>query len=191
MTAGSASAGGFEWRPGDRTAVRLHAADATALAETAARLGPPGVRFRWDRRVDAGVPVEGSYGDWRSLLFDLGLAWRRHGDELHVRPAGLPAGATELAVARAGASDWRVWKGETLRAALARWGARAGVEIVWRTDRRYRLQEGRVFLGRTFREAAAALFVALGGLPEAPAGALSEDGRILAVRHAGRSGRAE
>ena len=182
---------GFGYEPGSRETVWRHAPDETSLAETAARLGPAGVKLRWDRRVEAGVPVEQAYGDWRSLLFDRGLAWRRFGDELHVRPAGILEGDIELASARAGASDWRVWAGETLRAALSRWGARAGVEIVWRTDRHYRVRRGQAFRGRTFEEAAALLFTALGGVPDAPAGRLSGDGASMAVTHVRETGVAE
>ena len=165
----------------------LQEPDATSLAETAARLGPAGVRLRWDRRVDAGQPVERVHGDWRSLLFDRGLAWRRFGDELHIRPAGIREGDVEIAMARAGASDWRVWAEETLRSVMSRWGARAGVEVVWRTDRHYRVHDGRVFRGRTFEEAVSLLFVALGDVPDAPAGRLSADGSGLAVKHAARA----
>jgi len=146
------------------------------------------VKLRWDRRVEAGSPVEQSYGDWRSLLYDRGLAWRRFGDELHIRPAGVREGDIEFASARAGVSDWRVWAEETLRSVMSRWGARAGVEIVWRTDRHYRLHEGRVFRGRTFEEAASALFAALGDVPDAPAGRLSGDGSSMAMKHV-RKGR--
>ncbi|MCY4318469.1 MAG: TcpQ domain-containing protein [Alphaproteobacteria bacterium] len=162
--------------------------DKTSLAETAARLGPAGVTLRWDRRVDAGHPVEQAHGDWRSLLFDQGLAWRRFGDELHVRPAGIPEGGIEFASARAGASDWRIWAEETLRSVMSRWGARAGVEVVWRTDRHYRLHDGRVFRGRTFEEAAALLFAALGAVPDAPVGRLAEDGSSMAMKHVKQAG---
>ncbi len=179
---------GFDFEPGLREGVLLHAPDETSLAETAARLGPAGVRLRWDRRVEAGRPVDRVHGDWRSLLFDAGLAWRRFGDELHVRPAGIPEGEVEFASARAGASDWRVWSEETLRSVMSRWGARAGVEVVWRTDRHYRVHDGRVFRGRTFEEASALLFAALGGVPDAPAGRLSEDGASMAMKHVRRTG---
>ena len=178
--------GGFRFEPGSRETVWRHAPDETSLAETAARLGPAGAKLRWDRRVEAGTPVEQAYGDWRSLVFDLGLAWRRFGDELHIRPAGVPEGEVEFAEARAGASDWRIWADETLRSAMSRWGARAGVEVVWRTDRHYRLHEGRVFRGKTFEEAAALLFAALGDVRDAPAGRLSSDGSSMAVRHVWR-----
>ena len=179
---------GFDFEPGLREGVLLQAPDATSLAETAARLGPPGVKLRWDRRVEAGMPVDRVHGDWSSLLFDAGLAWRRFGDELHIRPAGIREGGIEFATARAGASDWRVWAEETLRSVMSRWGARAGVKVVWRTDRHYRVHDGRVFRGRTFEEASALLFAALGGVPDAPAGRLSEDGASMAMKHVWKGG---
>ncbi len=185
MTAGAAPAAwaGFRWEPGQREGVLVQGRDETSLAETAARLGPAGVTLRWDRRVDAGQPVSEAYGRWESLLFDQGLAWRRFGDELHVRPAGIPEGAVQFATARAGASDWRVWAEETLRSVMSRWGARAGVEVVWRTDRHYRVHEGRVFRGRTFEEAAQLLFAALGDVVDAPAGRIAADGSSIAMKH--------
>ena len=179
---------GFEFNPGLRETARLHATDETSLAETAARLGPAGVKLRWDRRVEGGRPVKQAYGDWRSLLFDRGLAWRRFGDELHIRPAGVREGEVEFASGRAGASDWRVWADETLRSVLSRWGARAGVEVVWRTDRHYRVHDGRVFRGVTFEEAAASLFAALGDVSNAPAGRLSGDGSSMAMKHVWKDG---
>lgn len=120
-----------------------------------------------------------------------GLAWRRFGDELHVRPAGIPEGGIEFASARAGAADWRVWAEETLRSVMSRWGARAGVEVVWRTDRHYRVHEGRVFRGRTFEEAVRLLFSALGDVPDAPAGRIAADGFSIAMTHVRRAGVAE
>ncbi len=182
---------GFEFEPGLREGVPLQARDGTSLAEMAARLGPPGVKLRWDRRVEAGTPVGQFYGDWRSLMHDRGLAWRRFGDELHIRPAGIREGEVEFASARAGASDWRIWSEETLRSVMSRWGARAGVEVVWRTDRHYRVHDGRVFRGRTFEEASALLFAALGDVPDAPAGRLSEDGASMAMKHVRPTGVAE
>ena len=105
---------------------------------------------------------------------------------MHIRPAGIEEGAIQFASARAGASDWRVWAEETLRSVMSRWGARAGVEIVWQTDRHYRVHEGRVFNARTFEEASASLFAALGGVRDAPVGVLSPDGGSMAVRHVWR-----
>ena len=185
---GVPASAGFEFEPGLREGVLLQSPDETSLAETAARLGPAGVRLRWDRRVEAGMPVDRVHGDWRSLLFDAGLAWRRFGDELHIRPAGVPEGEIEFATARAGASDWRVWAEESLRSIMSRWGARAGVEVVWRTDRHYRVHDGRVFRGFTFEEATAALFAGLGDVPDAPAGRVSKDSTSMVMRHVWRGG---
>ena len=42
----------------------------------------------------------------------------------------------------ADAELWRVHSGEMLRDVLARWGGHAGVEVLFLTDRRYRLHEG-------------------------------------------------
>ena len=81
-----------------------------------------------------------------------------------------------------GTSVWRVHAGEMLREALARWGARAGTDVVFLTDRRYRLEGDAAFQGG-FADAAQALFEALSHLPHPPEGALSADGTSLAVTH--------
>ena len=77
---------------------------------------------------------------------------------------------------------WRGRSGEMLREVLRRWGARAGVEVLVLTDRRYRLHEGRRFEG-SFAEASDALFAALAHLPHPPVGTLRAGGRTLAVLH--------
>ena len=81
-----------------------------------------------------------------------------------------------------GTSVWRVRAGETLRGVLARWGVRAGADVVFLTDRRYRL-EGAASFGGEFAQATQALFEALGHLPHPPEGAVSANGRSLAVTH--------
>ena len=86
------------------------------LAQTLKRLAPPSLRLRYDRRVDAAKAVVDAYPDWQSLLFGEGLAAVRRGGELHIRPAGLPPGAVELAAADRGHGVWRVEAGDTLRA---------------------------------------------------------------------------
>ena len=53
--------------------------------------------------------------------------------------------AQEAGAVKPGPDRWRVHPGEMLREALDRWGGRAGVEILFLTDRRYRLLEGRSF----------------------------------------------
>ena len=93
------------------------------------------------------------------------------------QPAPTVTESTPGGSVRAG---WRVHAGETLREALGRWGARAGVDVLFLTDRRYRLGEARTFEGG-FDEAARALFAALAHLPRPPAG--ERDGRTLTVLH--------
>ena len=151
-------------------------------SRVAERLAPKELRLRWDRRVDAAQQVSGVYGDWRELLFDLGLAWARHGNEVHVRPAGLPPGEVVLASVGGGVANWDVVQDETLTGALARWGARAGVGVLRLTDRRYTLLESRTFRG-TYLEAVGLLMAALADAKPAPAAKLAEDGRTLVVLH--------
>ena len=99
----------------------------------------------------------------------------------HVPSASDAAEAADGAAAGTGGA-WRVNAGGTLRGTLDRWGARAGVDVLVLTDRRYRLHEARDFPG-PFAEAVDALFAALAHLPHPPAGALSADGRTLTVLH--------
>ncbi len=181
---------GFGYAPAtsDRRTVVVEERSATSLVEVARRLVPAGVKLRWDRRVEAGQSVRGVYGDWESVLFDAGLAWNRYGDEVHVRPAGLPAGEVQLASVGEGVADWRVKAEETLEAALARWGARAGVDVLWLTDRSYVLHEERTFRG-TWSEAVGALLSALSGLAGAPAAELRDGFGTLAVMHRPTRGR--
>ena len=87
---------------------------------------------------------------------------------------------------RPGSPGWQVHSGEMLREVLGRWAGHAGIEVLFLTDRRYRLNEGRAFHG-TFGEAMQALFSALSHLPHPPAGELRSDGRTLAVLHRARS----
>ena len=82
----------------------------------------------------------------------------------------------------AGPDVWRVHPGETLREVLARWGARAGVAVVFLTDRGYRLHGGHAFEGEFFGSVEA-LFSALGHLPHPPAARLAPGGRSLTVTH--------
>lgn len=81
-----------------------------------------------------------------------------------------------------GTRVWRVREGEMLRAVLARWAERAGTEVVFLTDRRYRLDGDAAFEGG-FADAAQALLLSLSHLPHAPVAARSEGGVTLAVRH--------
>ena len=162
--------------------------DPAALGPVLRRLVPKPLTVRFDRRVDTGRRIPRDYGNWESLLHGEGLEHARHGDEIHVRPAGLDPADTELVSGRGGRADWRIEAGETLADILARWGARAGVEILFLTDRRYRVHRSRAFHG-SFAEAVRALFFGLSHLPEPPAGELSPDGASLAVTHRpGRGG---
>ncbi|MDE0050796.1 MAG: TcpQ domain-containing protein [Rhodospirillales bacterium] len=88
-----------------------------------------------------------------------------------------------------GPSLWHVHSGEMLRDVMSRWGGRAGVEVVFLTDRRYRLHEGRTFAG-AFEAAAETLFAALSHLPHPPVGAKRWGGRTYAVLHRVEPGRA-
>lgn len=162
--------------------VVLRPEPSTVLEATIERLAPAGVKIRWDRRVDVHRPVPETPADWRSLLFALGLAWERRRGEIHVRPAGVPAGEVELIAGRDGEGDWKARSGQTLRETLERWGRRAGVEIVFLTDRRYLLRRTAVLRG-TFEAAVRTLLFRLSHLPHPPAGELAGDGRSLAVTH--------
>ena len=77
---------------------------------------------------------------------------------------------------------WGVHEGEMLREALARWGARAGTDVVFLTDRRYRIEGAASFEGG-FGDAVQALLRGLSHLPHAPVAARSEGGTTLVVRH--------
>lgn len=150
--------------------------DPMSLARTLRRMAPA-LEPRFDRRVDAGRRVTRDYPGWRALLWGEGLAWTRRGGELHVRPAGIAPGDADPID---GAAEWKIAAGETLRDALERWGARAGIGIVWLTDLQWRLHETRTFRG-TFAEAARTLLFGLSHLPRPPAGELRAGS--LAVTH--------
>ncbi len=90
--------------------------------------------------------------------------------------------ADETTAAKPGSGRWRVHPNEMLREVLDRWAGRAGMEVLFLTDRRYRLHEGRAFRG-SFEEATRALFSSLSHMPHPPAGELRPDGRTLAVLH--------
>ena len=97
-----------------------------------------------------------------------------------------PRTAVEASIGDLDAGLWHVRPGETLREALRRWGGRAGIEILFLTDRRYRLHEGRTFAG-PFPAVADALFAHLSHLPHPPVGERRSEGRTLAVLHRSRS----
>lgn len=152
------------------------------LESVLAQLAPSSLTLGFDRRVERARPVKGPHGDWESLLQREGLAWVRNGTEVHVFPEGLGPDAIELIGMDGVALPWRVASEETLRTVLERWAARAGVDVLWLTDRRYRLHEARVFDG-SFAEAVGALFFSLSHLPHAPVAELAGDGGVLSVMH--------
>ena len=169
--------------PGPRASFAMPGhGDPAALGPVLRRLAPKPLTVRFDRRIDTGRRVARDYGSWESLLHGEGLEHARHGDEIHVRPAGLDPADAEFVSGRGGRASWRIEAGETLADILARWGARAGVEILFLTDRRYRVHRSRAFHG-SFAEAVRALLFGLSHLPEPPAGELSPDGASLAVTH--------
>ena len=120
--------------------------------------------------------------------------------EAAAEPAEKSSGAADIeprpgpdpTVLDPGAGVWRVHAGETLRVALSRWGERAGADVIFLTDRRYRIDAAAAFEGG-FGDVAAALLLRLAHLPHPPAGALSADGSSLVVMHrrARRDGRNE
>lgn len=181
---GAPAEAGFAYAPvqSDRSMFIHGPADRLGIAEVAARIAPAELKLRWDRRVDTGRRVRAVYADWTVLLFDVGLSWDRHDDEVHVRPAGMPPGEVQLATVGRGVADWTLRQGETLREVLGRWSAMVGVELAWLTDRSYRLHERRSFRG-TYAEAVDALARSLSGLARAPSVQLGADGKTLSVRH--------
>ena len=110
------------------------------------------------------------------------------GDAVQEREPEVAAGgvrahaAIEADAGQPGSGPWHVHAGETLREVLARWGGRADIEVLFLTDRRYRLHEGRTFRG-SFGEATQALFAALSHLPHPPVGELGNEERTIAVLH--------
>ncbi|MDE0407018.1 MAG: TcpQ domain-containing protein [Alphaproteobacteria bacterium] len=95
-----------------------------------------------------------------------------------------PAGDTDRPVLQ-DTGLWHVRADETLRGVLGRWGAQGGIDVIFLTDRRYRLHEARVFEG-SFAEATEALFGALSHLPHPPVGELRSGDRTFAVLHRAR-----
>ena len=165
--------------------------EAATLGAVLASLAPSSLRLRFDRRVETGRPVEAVYGGWESALAGEGLAWVSNGSEVHVFPAGLAQDRIELIGADPAEMSWRIGPEETLREVLQRWSERAGVDVLWLTDRRYRLHEARLFEG-SFEEAVGSLFFSLSHLPRAPVAELAGDGGVLSVMHrASREGAGE
>ena len=167
----------------ERPTLRLvEEGETLTLGAVLASLAPSSLMLRFDRRVESARPVAPPYGDWETLLRREGLAWVRKGTEVHVFPAGVGEDAIQLIGVDPAGMSWRIGSEETLREVLQRWSERAGVDVLWLTDRRYRLHEARVFDG-SFEEAVGALFFSLSHLPRAPVGELAGDGGVLSVMH--------
>ncbi len=156
--------------------------DDLTLAAALTRLVPEDIDILFDRRVDTTRIVAPGHVALEDLLADAGLMARHDGERIVVYPAGLDSDAIEAEPPGAPVFSWRVARGEMLRTIMERWGSRGGVDIVWLTDRRWRIDEDHAFTG-TFPEAVAALLFALSHLPHAPVGELSGDGRSLAILH--------
>ena len=137
-----------------------------AAAERAKDRAPAVHRAATEKSDRAGIRALGDHGETTTHLDGTGA----HRADAEPLEKGGPAG------------PWQVHAGEMLREALDRWGGRAGVNVLFLTDRRYRLHEGRAVAG-TFDEASRDLFAALSHLPHPPAGEMRPDGRTLAVMH--------
>lgn len=167
--------------PPEAPALAVAEETAGTLGETLARLAPDGTELAWDHRLDPDQPLDRVYQDWQSLLEGEGLAWTAGaGGTLLVHPASVAAAASTATPPAPAA--WRVINGELLRNVLDRWGSRARVDVVWLTDRRWRLDESRVYEG-SFLDAARQLLFALSHLPVAPVGELAANGRTLTMVH--------
>lgn len=164
------------------------------LAHALTALLPPGIVLRFDKRVDPHQPVAryagangvnrtARYSNWQALLNDVGLRGRTHRGEVHVYPAALAPTEIEPGPPVGNDRTWHVQAGQTLKDVLERWGARAGVETIYLTDREWALQYSYAFRG-TYEEALRALLFALRGQPARPVGELAAGGRVLLVHHA-------
>ena len=151
---------------------------AAALVLLAASAAPVSAGFRYVPPAEAETAAEPAA---KGTVAGGGDMERSPGPGQAVSGAGV-SGTSVSRTSVSGASVWRVHAGETLRKALARWGARAGADVVFLTDRRYRL-EGAASFGGGFAQATQALFEALAHLPHPPEGAVSSDGGSLSVTH--------
>ena len=156
--------------------------DDLTLAAALARLVPEGIDILFDRRVDTSRIVASEHAALEDLLIDTGLMARHDGERIVFYPAGIDTDAIEPEPLGEPVLRWRVGAGEMLSTIFERWGSRRSVDMVWLTDRRWRIDEDHVFTG-TFSEAVRALLFALSHLPHAPVGELSDDGRTLVILH--------
>ncbi len=135
----------------------------------------------WADGTDPAQAAPANASGWRAALTVAGLAWRYEGSVLHVFRA---------TAAQAGTSDdtqpalrtWSIAAGELLGDILERWGEKADVDIVWLTDRRWRIDQAATFRG-DFADAARALLFGLSHLSHAPVAQFAASGRTLAIVH--------
>ena len=134
----------------------------------------------WAEGTDPSQPAPAEETDWQTALAAAGLTWRFEGSVLHVHPAS----ATPQAEPPAPPTPqlWTVSAGELLDAVLERWAAEAAVDIVWLTDRRWRIDQRATFRG-DFPTAARALLFGLSHLSHAPVAQFTASGRTLAIVH--------
>lgn len=168
--------------PAEAPALAVAEEAAGTLGETLARLAPDGTVLSWDWRVDPSTSLVREYADWQSLLEGEGLAWTPTDGGLLVHPAAVSPDTAAAAPEPEPATLWRIDAGELLHEVLDRWGMAGGVDIVWLTDRRWRIDEARVYRG-SFLDATRQLLFGLSHLPVAPVGELAASGRSLTIVH--------
>lgn len=149
-----------------------------SLANLVAGLLEDGTEVVWAEGTDPGQAAPEGETDWQTALSLAGLAWARDGAVLHV----FPADAAPLDITPAAPRAWFVAAGELLTDVLGRWGESAGVDIVWLTDRRWRIDQGAVFTG-DFADATRALIFGLSHLSHAPVAQFAPSGRTLVIVH--------
>ena len=155
---------------------------ALAIALLALWAGPTEAGFRYVPPAETGaVPAEAIAKSPGAA--DIGPPPGPGPADLDPRVSGTSvSGASVLDPRVSGTSVWRVREGEMLRAVLARWAEKTGTDVLFLTDRRYRLEGYAAFEGG-FADAAQALFRSLSHLPHPPLAARSEGGTTLVVRH--------
>ncbi len=129
----------------------------------------------WADGTDPGQAAPADAAGWQGALAAAGLSWVRDGTTLTILPVADVAAPPEPEV-------WRVAPGELLADVLARWGGRAGVAIVWLTDRRWRIDQGVTFRG-TFDQATRSLLFGLSHLAFAPVAQFAPAAATLAIVH--------
>ncbi|MDE0204226.1 MAG: TcpQ domain-containing protein [Rhodospirillaceae bacterium] len=149
-----------------------------SLASLLTGLLDDGTEVVWADGTDPGQAAPAGETDWRAALTGAGLAWAREGDVLLV----FPNDAAPWDITPSPPRTWFVAPGELLADVLARWGEDAGVEIVWLTDRRWRIDQRATFSG-AFEDAARALLFSLSHLSHAPVAQFAPSGRTLVIVH--------